>query len=68
LSLKVFHLFFIAVSSLLALGFGIWGVYFHVSYGNPLYLTLGVLSLAATPALVYYGIRFRQRFRHFSSL
>jgi len=48
MSLKWFHMLFIALSVLVSLGFGVWGVFNH-------YLALGVVSLAASAGLCVYG-------------
>ena len=64
MSLKAFHIFFIATSTLLALGFGVWGVYAYRAYGDGTFLVLGLLSLAVGAVLVVYGVRFVQRLKH----
>lgn len=48
MSLRSFHLFFIALSIVLAAGFGMWGLLNH-------YEVLGALSLAFGVLLVVYG-------------
>jgi hypothetical protein len=48
LSLKSFHLFFIALSIVLSAGFGMWGLLNH-------YVVLGALSLVFAALLVVYG-------------
>ncbi len=55
MSLKFFHLLFILLSIVLAFGFGIWSMmqYFGGTDGA-LYLVLGLGSLAAGVALVFY--------------
>lgn len=57
MSLKAIHIFFIALSILLALGFGVWSIYHHQ-------MLMGVLSFLIGIALVFYGIRFLRKLRH----
>ena len=64
MSLKAFHVFFIFASIVLAFGFGVWAVYIYLQEGNIPYLTMGLLSIAAGVALVFYGIRFLQKMWH----
>lgn len=52
--LKNFHMFFIVVSTVLAIGIGVWGFL----NGSPM---LGVLALAAGGGLVFYLGRFRRK-------
>ena len=56
LSLKHFHILFIALSILLSLGFGAWGVrdFFSSDRGST-HLVLGLLSFALSGALVVYA-------------
>ncbi len=48
MSLKWFHIVFIALSMLLSLGFGVWGLFNQ-------HVVLGVVSMAASAGLVVYG-------------
>ena len=48
MSLKWFHIVFIALSMLISLGFGVWGLFNQ-------YVVLGVTSLVASAGLVVYG-------------
>lgn len=57
MSLKAFHIFFIAVSILLALAVGVWGVYVHLQETNLSLLVLGVGSLAVGAGLIVYGVK-----------
>lgn len=55
MSLKAFHLFFIAVCILFTLAFGAWGIVdFRVSHRG-MNLALGVFSLALSAGLVGYA-------------
>ena len=56
MSLKAFHVVFVAASILLALGFGAWSLsnYFHG--GQILDLVFGAGSLLVGVALIVYGV------------
>ena len=64
MSLKAFHIFFIIVSTLLSLGFGVWAVDDFGQSGNRVHLTLGVGSFIASGALVWYGVWFLRKLKH----
>lgn len=63
MSLKAFHIFFIAVSILLALGVGLWGVNIYLEDTNVDYLLFGIGSLLTGVALIAYGVKMLRRFR-----
>ena len=68
MSLKVFHIFFIAISTLTAFGFGAWGVYqFFVDEGAA-FLVMGLGSVVAGIGLIIYGINFLNKFKHVRNL
>ena len=48
MSLKWFHIFFIALSMLVSLGFGVWAIFNQ-------HVVLGVASLTGSAALCVYG-------------
>jgi hypothetical protein len=54
LSLKSFHLVFIAIAIVLTAGFGIWGLLNH-------YATAGSVSLIVGALLILYGANFAGR-------
>lgn len=56
MSLKWFHIFFISLSVIVAVGFGLWGIFNH-------YVLLGVLSLVVAAGLVVYGNYFLRKAR-----
>ena len=64
MSLKAFHIFFIALSVLLALGFGAWEIAGFAQSGNISRLITGILSFAVAAGLIVYGIRFLRKLRH----
>lgn len=55
MSLKAFHLFFIAVCILFTLAFGAWGIVDFRESHRGMNLALGVFSLALSAGLVGYG-------------
>ena len=64
MSLKAFHIFFIIVSTLLALGFGVWAVDDFGRSGSWVHLALGVGSFIASGGLVWYGLWFLRKLKH----
>ncbi|HMB90732.1 MAG TPA: hypothetical protein VKP65_07785 [Rhodothermales bacterium] len=64
MSLKAFHIFFIAVSVVLAFGFGVWGVYTHLAESNLGFLVMGLLSFVVGIGLIFYGVNFLHKLRH----
>ena len=63
MSLKGFHIVFITLSSLLALGFGIWCLKANETQVDTTYLVLGVLSFATGGLLILYGGWFLRKMR-----
>ena len=68
MSLKAFHIFFIAVSALTALGFGFWSLMMFLAEAASSYLLMGLSSLACCVALVFYGIKFLQKLKNIGYL
>ena len=68
MSLKAFHVFFVIVSVLCALGFGAWAVGEFLRTGNGGVLVLGVLGFVAAAALVFYGFWFLRKLKNVSFL
>ena len=60
MSLKAFHIVFIALSTALALGFGAWCLKVNHDTG---YLALGVTSFAMGGVLIVYGGWFLKKLR-----
>ena len=58
MSLKGFHLFFIAMSVLLAFGFGAWGIQSYNIDKDPLELGLGIGAIVFGMALIFYSMWF----------
>ena len=59
MSLKLFHILFILLSTLTCFGFGLWAVLMR---GLPeMFRVMGVLSLLGGVVLIIYGIRFLKK-------
>ncbi|HSK79230.1 MAG TPA: hypothetical protein VLQ45_22445 [Thermoanaerobaculia bacterium] len=63
LSLRSFHLFFIAVSVLLAAWVGVWGLQSYLVTRSLGDLALGVLFFGIGLGLVVYGLKARRKLR-----
>ncbi|MEE9189759.1 MAG: hypothetical protein V3U16_03210 [Candidatus Neomarinimicrobiota bacterium] len=62
MSLKVFHIFFITVAVLFAIGFGVWSLYPTFQHGNnTTFLWLGIGSFGVAVVLVLYGLKVFQK-------
>jgi flagellar biogenesis protein FliO len=68
MSLKAFHVFFVVISTLLALGFGVWSVSEYSRTGQGGTLAMGVASFLAAVALVVYGFWFLRKLKNVSYL
>jgi len=68
MSLKTFHIVFIALSVIMAFGFGAWLINGYFSSHDMIQLFGGALSIIAGGALIVYGIRFLRKLRHVSFL
>ena len=64
MSLRSFHLLFIAVSVAFAVGFGAWLVENYLRDGNVLWILAVTLCLACAAGMVVYGVRFSRKTRH----
>ena len=69
MSLKAFHIFFIAVAAIFSTGLGVWSLA-HGLYrsGGPLYLVLGPSCFLGSIALIVYGRRFLEKMKDVSYL
>lgn len=63
MTLKGFHIVFIIVSSLLALGVGAWCIRVYAIFDAPGFLYGAIVSFAATIALVVYGVWFYKKMK-----
>ncbi len=68
MSLKSFHLFFIAVSILLAIGFGAWEIVTYNESRATGRLVAALLSFAIAAGLIVYGVRFVRKLKHIGYL
>lgn len=63
MSLKGFHILFITVSTLLALGVGTWCIWVDLVAGAPIYRTGAICSFIAALALMIYGVWFYRKMK-----
>jgi len=63
MSLKAFHLFFITVSILFAIGFTYWEFNSYRTEGQLMDLALVILSFLTALGLIYYCTRFVKKMR-----
>jgi hypothetical protein len=63
MSLKGFHILFITVSTLLALGVGAWCIWVDLVEGAPVLRTGAICSFGAAVALMVYGIWFYRKMK-----
>ena len=64
MSLKAFHIFFILVSTVLAVAFGAWAIRDFAASGSGVNLALGVASFVGSIGLVWYGIWFLRKMKN----
>lgn len=67
MSLKFLHILFIAASTILCAGFGMWSL-LSPGGAEPLIRVLGILSFVCAAGLLVYGICFLRKLRHVSFL
>ena len=63
MSLASLHLLFIALSTLLAIAAGAWGLAAFAASGSTTGLVYGALSLLAVPVLLIYGVKVRRKLK-----
>jgi membrane protein implicated in regulation of membrane protease activity len=61
MSIKGFHLIFIAIAALFCAGFGVWALFFDEQDSGMGTKIAGVITLIASVGLVFYGIYFRRK-------
>ena len=64
MSLKAFHIVFISISVLLAMGFAAWEIKGFVTAGNTGQLMAGIVSVLIAIGLSIYGVRFMKKLKH----
>ena len=68
MSLKAFHILFVVVSTMLAVGFGIWAIGHYRIHHDTMSLVAGLISLMAAVVLVWYGRWFLRKLKDVSYL
>ena len=68
MSLKSFHLLFIAVSTILSFGLATWAIDAHWSRGEQGAIPLAIVALVLGVGLVIYGVRVRMKFKSMGGL
>jgi len=63
MSLKAFHIVFIIVATLLALGTGVWCLWVNFMAGAPVYAAGAVVSFIVAIALMAYGFWFYRKMK-----
>ncbi len=66
MSLKAFHVFFVAVCLVFAIGTGFWGIRDFRESGMNQSLYLGIGAFAFCALLGVYAVWFLKKLRHFS--
>lgn len=63
MSLKGFHIVFIAFSTLLALGIATWCIWINVTVGEPVYMAGAIGGFLSAIALLVYGMWFYRKMK-----
>ena len=63
MSLKAFHIVFIVISTLLALGTGVWCLWVNLVAGAPIYVAGAIASFAVAIVLLVYGFWFYRKMK-----
>ena len=63
MSLKAFHIVFIIVSTLLALGTGVWCLWVNLVVGAPIYVAGAAASFLVAILLMVYGFWFYRKMK-----
>ena len=63
MSLKAFHIFFVTISTILAIGFGLWAIREYSIHHEVMSLIFGSTSLLGAVALVIYGRWFLRKLK-----
>ena len=67
MSLRAFHLFFIAISVVLAAFFAAWAAGQYAAGHELIYIVVGVMSLASGLALAIYAVKFQRKTKGLTS-
>lgn len=68
MSLKAFHVFFVCISVLFAIGFGAWAVADWQRTGSNGSLAMAICGFVAAVALIWYGLWFLRKLKGVSFL
>ena len=68
MSLKAFHLIFVAASVAVSLFLGIWALLSYNQSGSTMHLAFAIASGVAVIALLWYGKYFLKKLKHISYL
>jgi hypothetical protein len=63
MSIKGFHIVFIVVSTLLALGIGLWCIWVDLTVGEPVYRSGAIASFVSAAVLIVYGVLFYRKMK-----
>lgn len=63
MSIKGFHIVFIVVSTLLALGIGFWCIWVDLTVGEPVYRSGAIASFVSAAVLIVYGVLFYRKMK-----
>jgi hypothetical protein len=63
MSLKGFHILFVVLTTLVALGIGGYCIWVDLVVGEPVYRTGAIASFASAAGLVIYGIWFYRKMK-----
>jgi hypothetical protein len=63
MSLRGFHIVFITVSTLLALGVAAWCLWVNSNQGTPVFLAGAICGFVAAAGLITYGIWFYRKMK-----
>jgi DNA-binding transcriptional regulator of glucitol operon len=66
MSLRIFHVVFIAICLMLCLFVGVWGVRQYASTGSGSNLTVGIVFIGCGIALIVYAVRMFQKLKDVS--
>jgi len=66
MSLKAFHIFFIAISVLMTFGFAAWLLRSYAASGDAGTLVAAIASVLLGAALIVYARRFLRKLKHVS--
>ena len=68
MSLKAFHIVFVAASILVSILYGVWAVFMYLTEGGLLLLASGMAAFLVAVALILYGGTVLKKFRDVSYL